>query len=408
MLLSILAKQRETRNKQSQIMEMLGFIKAMDKYSQRAHDFSSKIAQDLESLKYHISPAQKENLDIPKVHTVSKVIAQPYRDFEPRLDKLSSKIVKLKQSQGQGSKTKIDMYNGFFGRYNRLKEKLVYMDGSLFKKVVKKDDVKEASQKKKEPIQLVMIDPKIDEEAQVFSIEETKVSRPKPLKIVPVQIELDEEPEIEIAYFTIEKTPSPKRSLTPEPQLPVPATVEFVPEPKIEVIEEINIPEPEAAAPEPPINTQEPAETELPKEEEQAQAQPVIEEPLPVQNIVDTSKDPENTDQKVEPVPLPPVVEPVQEEAKKKVVQPIVMPPPTEAEEGFPSLQALLGAKEEEFKDLVGKRADYEKEVLGIDENLVARPDDFVLPVGQVEIINGQKTDVVVDVDVVIAGEGTV
>jgi hypothetical protein len=44
MLLSILAKQRETRNKQSQIMEMLGFIKAMDKYSQRAHDFSSKIA----------------------------------------------------------------------------------------------------------------------------------------------------------------------------------------------------------------------------------------------------------------------------------------------------------------------------------------------------------------------------
>jgi hypothetical protein len=80
---------------------------------------------------------------------------------------------------------------------------------------------------------------------------------------------------------------------------------------------------------------------------------------------------------------MPPVIEPAseQEEESESEEQP---PSPEESESeseemtGFPSLEAMLVSTKEEFGDLVGQRAEYEKDVLGIDEADVAKADDFV------------------------------
>lgn len=71
---------------------MLGFMKSMDKYSQRAHDKSCRIGRKLNKMKVLIPKNQLEEGNIPKVLNNSKVIAQPYRDFVPKLNNLTSKI----------------------------------------------------------------------------------------------------------------------------------------------------------------------------------------------------------------------------------------------------------------------------------------------------------------------------
>jgi hypothetical protein len=99
-------------------------------------------------------------------------------------------------------------------------------------------------------------------------------------------------------------------------------------------------------------------------------------------------------DKEPTPPPTPPRKQtPPPPPPPKKVAPPPPPPPPpkkatspppeesseSEEEGGFPSLQALLGATKDQFGGMIGQRAQYEQDVLGIDATEAARPEDFGL-----------------------------
>jgi hypothetical protein len=68
----------------------------MDRYSQRAHDNSCRVARKLTQMKEIIPKHHFEQGKVPKVLVNSKIIAKPYKEYLPKLDKLRSNILELR------------------------------------------------------------------------------------------------------------------------------------------------------------------------------------------------------------------------------------------------------------------------------------------------------------------------
>lgn len=130
----ILLSQKNSNNKKIQILQMLGFLKSMDFYSQRAHEASCNISEQLTKKKAFIRPYHNISGNVPNLPKKSKIIVSPFREFKPELNNLKQKIGELRKGQDRTFRSEVEEFKGFFKRFNTLQEALIFRNEHLFKR----------------------------------------------------------------------------------------------------------------------------------------------------------------------------------------------------------------------------------------------------------------------------------